>query len=287
MARIQSHPAGLIAAGSISNSWLVRWRSLRRWLGPVLSFDNRVTTRTTTILRAGHPAEDFAAFCGVKLLIISVPDDRIAEAVAALLLQPIDWPNLNVVLCDSELDVTALQPLADRGAATASVSQFHEMDVERLLAEGHPRALALVRRYMEGSALRLVAVDPGAKALYLAALNMLGLSFPLLSASIELMRRAGFSSEMAIALCERTMHRTARSAKAGRKGLSGYLARGRRADLEHHLRAMETVNPQIRDFYVESSIHALELLAVNQRLLAELRELRRPATPRAARAAAG
>jgi hypothetical protein len=287
MARTQSLPVGLIAAGSISNSWLVRWRSLRRWLGPVLSFDSRVTTRTTTILRAGHAAESFAAVGDVKLLILSVPDDRLAETVAALLEQPVDLAQLNVVLCDSELDVVALRPLAERGAATATVSQFHEMDVERLLAEGHPRALALVRRYLEGSALRLVEVEPGAKALYLAAMSMLGLSFPLLAASIDLMRRAGFSSEMAVALCERTLHRTARSAKAGRKGLAGHLVRGRRADVEHHLRAMELASPPIRDFYLDGSIQALELLAVNHTLLAELRELRRATAPRAARAAAG
>jgi hypothetical protein len=287
MARIQSLPVGLIAAGSISDSWLVRWRSLRRWLGPVFSFDSRVTTRTTTILRAGQAAEGLAAFGGVKLLMLSLPDSRMAETVGTLLQQPVDWAQLNVVLCDSEQDVAALQPLAERGAATATISQFHEMDVERLLAEGHPRALALVRRYLEGSALRLIEVEPGAKALYLAAISMLGLSFPLLAASIDLMRRAGFSSEMAVGLCERTLHRTARSAKAGRKGLSGYLARGRRADVEHHVRAMERASPLIRNFYLESSIQALELFAVNQALLAELRELRRGAAPRAARAVAG
>ena len=266
---------------------MVRWRSLRRWLGPVLSFDNRVATRTTTILRAGHPVEDFAAFCSVKLLIISLPDQRLAETLTALLAQPVDWPHVSVVLCDSELDVTALEPLARQGAATATLSQFHEMDVERLLAEGQPRALALVRRYLEGSALRLVEVDPGAKALYLAAMHMLGLSFPLLSASLDLMRKAGFSSEMSIALAERTIHRTARGAKAGRKGLSGHLARGRVADVQHHLSAMEAVNPLIKDFYIESSIQALQLLAVNQQLMRELRELRRTPVPLAARAAAG
>ena len=277
MDKVQSLPAGLIVAGSISNSWMVRWRSLRRWLGPVLSFDQRVSTRATTILRAGHPASDFSAFCPVKLIVISVPDERLPETLAALLAQPIDWPSLHVVLCDSQLDVAALQPFADRGAATATVCQFHEMDVERLLAEGHPRALNLMRRYLEGSALRLVEVDPGAKPLYLAAINMLGLSFPLLAASIELMRRAGFSSEMAIGVAERTVHRTTRSAKSGKKGLSGHLASGRRSGIEQHLRAMESVSPQLKAFYVECSIQALQLLSVNRQLMEEMRELRQPA----------
>jgi predicted short-subunit dehydrogenase-like oxidoreductase (DUF2520 family) len=269
-------PAGLIAAGSISNSWMVRWRSLRRWLGPVLSFDTRVTARATSILRAGTPADDFSAHPHLKMVIISVPDERLPETIDGLLTQPLDWPNLNVVLCDSELDVRSLERLTDRGAATATVCQFHEMDVERLLAEGHPRALTLMRKYLEGCSLRLLEVDPGAKPLYLAALNMLGLSFPLLAASIELMRRAGFSNEMAVGVTERTVHRTTRSAKSGKKGLSGHLVRGRRAAIEHHLQALESVNPQLKDFYVESSIQALKLLSVNQPLMEELNALRQP-----------
>lgn len=273
---LATQPAGLIAAGSISNSWMVRWRSLRRWLGPVLSFDTRVSTRATSILRAGRPAEDFQAFQHVRMVLISVPDERLDETLDGLLAQPIDWPNVNVVLCDSERDVRALERLTALGAATATVCQFHEMDVERLLAEGHSRALAMMRRFLEGSTLRLYEVDPGAKPLYLAAMNMLGLSFPVLAASIELMRRAGFSNEMAIGLAERTVHRTTRSAKSGKKGFSGHLARGRRAALEPHLRALESVNPQLKEFYVESSFQALQLLSVNRQLMEELREMRQP-----------
>ena len=102
-------------------------------------------------------------------------------------------------------------------------------------------------------------------------------------ASMELMRRAGFSAEMASKLMERTLHRQAHSARAGRKGLSGPLAGGRRDAIEHHLRAMESASPQIKHYYVESAIQALEFLSVNPELREELLELRRP--PPQARAA--
>jgi len=256
---------------------MTRWRSLRRWLGPVLSFDNRVTARAAGILRAGYAVHDYSAFEQVRLLLISVPEDRLDEAIGGLLEREIRWERVTVVLCDSHADTRSLNRFRQAGASVATVCEFHEMDVKRLLAEGDNAALTLLKQCLEGSPLTLVEVSAEAKPLYLAALNLLSLTFPTFATAVDLMRRAGFSGEMATHITERTVHRSVRAARNGRKGLSGTLATGRRKDIEHHLNALESVDPWLKEFYVEAALLGLEAMRANPKLAGELRKSRRTA----------
>src|SRR5437660_9487619 len=90
---------GLIAAGKLTDSPLVRMWALRERLGPVKASSMRVASRIANSLRAGHPVGDYEKFEGCGLILISVPDALLPKIVAELSTQPLTWADKTLVLC--------------------------------------------------------------------------------------------------------------------------------------------------------------------------------------------
>src|SRR5437763_16682721 len=99
---------GLIGAGKITDSPLVRMWALRERLGPVKAPSVRVASRISNSLRAGHPVVDYQEFDDCALILISIPDSLVPKIVAELLPQPLTWCNKAVVLCSPLLGTNDL-----------------------------------------------------------------------------------------------------------------------------------------------------------------------------------
>lgn len=218
MAKAPRFPVGLIASGRISSTWLLRWRSLRRLLGPVLSFAPRVSARATTILRAGYPVENFSELKGIRVLLISVPDERLAEMVRRLAVEPLPWRTMEIVLCDSAADLDILRPLAAQGAKLAALTPLDRDLPGRLLAEGDEEVIAGLRKMIDDPQLELMDAPPGARRYHTAAESLLEFYAPVLVASLELLRRAGVPVTQYSAVVERRALRVARTyARTGKR----------------------------------------------------------------------
>ncbi|MGB9605106.1 MAG: hypothetical protein ACPL88_04420, partial [Bryobacteraceae bacterium] len=135
---------GLVAAGRLSRSLVTRLPGLPERLGPVLAPSSRLASRLVNLLRAGHPVERYEELEDVQMLLVAVPDEMTAQVANDLARSVSDWRGKVVVLCESRHDCTALQLLADRGAATASLTPIPGLN-DRYLVEGDRRAVREAR----------------------------------------------------------------------------------------------------------------------------------------------
>ena len=177
----------------------------------------------------------------------SVAGTRGDALLVRLAAAPVDWRRKAVVLCDVAQDRAALAPLADRGAATASLAPLEGFDAKRLLVEGDPAALAALRRLLAHGDVKLVELRGQSKAAYLAGIRFLtSFSAPLLAAASDCLRLSGLSSRVAAKVVERLSQRTLRThLKGGKRSAAGPLAR--------ELDALQRISPWLAASYASAS----------------------------------
>jgi predicted short-subunit dehydrogenase-like oxidoreductase (DUF2520 family) len=247
---------GLIGAGSLTDSPLTRFWSLPERLGPVKSASYRVASRIANMLQAGHPVKDYAEFETCVLILVSVPEETVAQVVSEMLSAGISWRGKAVVLCSTWLDSSALRDLAAHGASVGSISLIPGFDGLWYLVEGDSLAVRESKRLVEHRNRRTVAIERPLKPFYLAALTSTGsLLFALLRCAFESLHHAGIPPGFSATLLERQTSRTLRA----------FLKGGRRAyplprELPRQLRALSAASPELAQYLEQSCRLASRLM---------------------------
>lgn len=278
----------LMAAGRMTESWIARADYLGRQIRYIYSIDVRFATRWSRSLKTGSPAETWRGLEECDALFVRVPDERLDDVLHSLRRSMIQARGRHLILCDSTFNSKALDLLRPFGFRVASLTWLDGFEDRRFLAEGDPAALKFLRRIFHTNHRRLHEVSTPSRELFLAALDLAHLTFPLLAASHELLRRVDVSAEQALQITERIAMRNSRGfAKAGKKGWNGPAFQG----------SIDEVAKRVAKVRQSNSAHA-NLLAENVRLskaflsgagpelIPDLSSRVRVAPPRAAAAAA-
>ena len=255
----------LVGGGKLSSSPLARFWLLSKSLGPVKASSYRLASRIANTLRSGHPVKDYSEFETCSLVLISVPDDALPDAISGLGKAGISWNGKSVVLCSDWRGSQELHEFAASGASIASITTIPGFNDLRYLVEGDKPAIQELKRLVENRERRCVAIERELKPLYLTALTCTGsLLFPLVMTASEALRRAGVAPAFSISILEKQLNR----------GLRAYARGGRRAymppsELVSQLGALWDADPALAR-YVEQSY----------RLTQQLLEKPRPVRPR-------
>lgn len=210
--------AGLIGAGGVNRSFLGRMPAFLEQLGPVKGSSLKVSRRIANGLRAGFGVNAYGALEPCNFIWICVPD-RLLDGVAAQLALSLPLAGKTVILCDVLRDSLWPSPLRTAGARLATLNCIPESLERKFVAEGHPLALAELRKLLARDRRRLLEIRPAAKPLYLAGVHLAShLLLPWIAGAAESLRAAGFPRSEAVSAVEALGERTLRAyAKAGDK----------------------------------------------------------------------
>ncbi len=251
-----ARPVALIGSGKLTDAPVTRLLRLSSRLGPVLSPSYRVASRLANSLRAGHPVKDYAEFDDCGLVVISVPDERLAQMVAELASAGINWHGKVVVVCSTWLGSCELETLAACGASVGSISPIPGFEDSWYLVEGDHVAVRETKRLLERGGRRLVTIERHRKSFYLASLTCTGsLVFASIVAASEVLRHAGVTQVEAAEMMDKQCQRSLRSyLKAGRKGFPGV------HEIAKQLSALAKADPELAHYVEQSSRLAVRLV---------------------------
>jgi hypothetical protein len=240
--------AGLVSAGGVGHSFIVRMPRLLRTIGPVKATSFRVARRITNSLRTGHPVEDYAALNAAGLIWIALPEAAL-DRVLRELCSGASLDEKMVVLCGATRDSLHSGPLTQSAARIATLDAIGE---ERtLIAEGHSAVVRELRRLAAAEGRKFIAIRPASKPLYLAGVHLAShLLLPYFGAAVEILRDAGFSRPEATQVAEGLGARALRAyAKAGRKAWSGAIEFDLRQSLSRDLAAIHVAGTRCAALY--------------------------------------
>jgi len=248
---------GLVSAGGISESFLLRMPALLRSLGPVKAGSLQVARRVANSLRAGFGVADYAALDSCNPVWLAVPDEMLEDVVRELAEQT----RLNgkmVVLCESARDSFWLAPLLG-GARVATLNLAEESDERVLIAEGHPDVIRELSRLAAEEKRKLITLRPGSKAMYLAGKHLARyLLLPWIAAAVESLRAAGFSRAEAMRTVGEMGERSLRGyGKAGRRAWSPVVPSALRSALDGNVESVRALDPGLAALYEAGIGHAL------------------------------
>lgn len=214
---------GLVCAGGIRDEWLVRTPVVLDALRKVKAPSLAAASRAAREARAGVPVASVENLADCSIILIAVPARSAAAALLELLDSRIAWQGKLVWAVGSPFDIEEWQPLADRGAAIATVDQIFAQP-DHLLLQGDAQALHRIRPMLPPNAIQH-EVAPGSKAVFLAGLTFAAsLVIPALAAGIDCFDRIGLSKTQSLALVSLAQERAARSfMRVGKKNWSGPL----------------------------------------------------------------
>lgn len=261
-----------MAAGRMTESWIARADFFKPQIRYIYSLDVRFATRWSRSLKTGSPAEAWAGLDECEALFICVPDDRLDDVLHSLKRSLWQARQRPVVLCDSALDSRALAMLTPFGISPASLNWLEGFEDRRFVAEGSPVAMKYLRRMFGGSQAKLHEVPADSRGLFLAALDLAHLTFPLLAASYEVLRQMQVSPEQALLITERIAVRNARSfAKAGKKAWLGPTFQGEPDEILNRIKDLRSRDSLYADLLLENAKLALAFLGHDPGALAGLR----------------
>lgn len=210
---------GLIGAGKLTDSPLLRLWAWRERLGPVKAPSVRVASRMSNSLRAGYPVGDYDEFETCGLILISVPDPLLPGIVGELSIAPLTWAKKVVVVCSPLMGARELDPLAQAGASAGSVCSIPGSENRWLLLEGDAFVDSSMRQVIDQGAIRVTRIPPSCKPLYLTALALTGSNFmPMLMQASDALRKAGVPARESAAIVEKNVEQCLRSHfRVGRK----------------------------------------------------------------------
>jgi predicted short-subunit dehydrogenase-like oxidoreductase (DUF2520 family) len=249
---------GLIAAGSVNQTFLVRMTGVLSQIGPVKAASFRVARRIANTLRSGTAVESYADMALCDLVWIAVPDaelDRVSHdfASATPLVGRI------VVVCASTRDSFWPVPLLNAGARIVTLNCVEESNEQLFVGEGDPAAVRELRRVMTAEKRKLIELRAASKALYFSGVNLAThLLLPWIAASVESLRDAGMSRGEATHVASALGGRALRAyAKAGVKAWSPAAANLLRLSIAHDLDSIRSTDPKLAAIYASGVDQAL------------------------------
>jgi len=209
---------GLVGAGGVSQSFVARMPAFLEQLGPIKGSSLKVSRRIANGLRAGFGVDDYGTLAPCDLIWICAPENLV-DVLASQLASAIPLAGKVVVLCDVLRDSLWPNPLRMAGARIATLSCLPESLEQKFVAEGHPQALAELRKLLARDRRRLIEIRPATKPLYLAGVHLAShLLLPWIAGATESLRAAGFARSEAVSAVEALGERTLRAyGKAGDK----------------------------------------------------------------------
>jgi len=250
--------AGLISAGGVAQSFLVRLPLLLAGVGPVKAASFRVARRISNTLHAGHAVDRYSDLKNCPLIWVGVPDaalDRLTRDLAA----QVDLEGKMIVLCGSVFDSLRPGPLRAAGARIATLNVM-DGGSGAFIAEGHLAVMRELRRLAIAHKRKLIEIPPAAKCLYLAGVHLAThLVLPWMGAALESFRAAGFTRAQAAQVAERLGRRALRAyGKAGRKAWSPAVSAELRTALDRDFDAIRAADPRLAALYSSGIAQALE-----------------------------
>jgi len=240
---------GMVCAGAVSRTTAGTHPRILQHLGPVKAASLRVASRAVNAIRAGTPVSTYQELGAVSVILISAPDAEIEALVAEFANSGLRWKQKTVLLADSQFDSAVLSRVAEAGSATGSFNVLPEFQNRKFLVEGDPSAVRAMRRLLESGACRPIAIRPGSKSEYFAAVHFLELSLlSLLMAGSKALRGSGFRPGEEQAVLESAAATTVRNfLKAGHSALPNLDV----GMVDCHLRSLFHVNRELAEYYTD------------------------------------
>jgi hypothetical protein len=246
--------AGLVGAGGASRSFLARMPALLARLGPVKGASFQVSRRIANGLHAGFGVPSYQALQGCDLIWIAVPEDAL-DAVTQELAAEIRLAGKMVVLCDALRDSLWPSAMRTAGARLASLNCVPASKERTFAAEGHPTAIAELRRLLAMDGRKLIPLRAASKPLYLSGVY-LGVHslLPWIAGAVESLRAAGFPRAEAVRTVQALGTRALRAyAKAGDKAWNPAAAENLNSAIERDLEALRLTDPRLALLYSDGA----------------------------------
>jgi hypothetical protein len=245
--------AGLVGAGGVSRSFLARMPALLARLGPVKGGSFQVSRRIANGLHAGFGVPSYRALQECELIWIAVPEDTLAS-VAQELAAEIRFAGKVVILCDALRDSFWPSALRTAGARLASLNCVPASKERTFAAEGHPAAIAELRRLLAMDGRKLIPLRTASKPLYLSGVYLGAHSLlPWIAGAVESLRAAGFPRAEAMRCVQAQGARALRAYnKAGDKAWSRAAAENLHHAIERDLDAIRLTDPRLARLYSDS-----------------------------------
>ena len=200
----------LVGAGAVVRSLIGRMHSRAHTLGPVAAVSLRVASRIANSLHAGTAVGSPKEIDGTRVVLFHAPPEQALVLVDFLSDAAIRWRGKSLILCDSELPLTAIRMLQQSGAAIASVKSLPAINSAVIEGHGEPGATAAARRVVLDAGLLPIQVAPGGGILLGAAVTLCtGALSPVIERAAVLLRAAGLRDSEAAQLAARMVGQTA------------------------------------------------------------------------------
>jgi predicted short-subunit dehydrogenase-like oxidoreductase (DUF2520 family) len=265
---VKGPKTGLIAEGSVSQSWVSRLPGLRRNLGPVMGLSLRNASRVVNMIKCGVATDSCAEMRKCELILICVPDAELAKWVDNITASFDSCPKVGFVCCSEKSDSGALEKVRELGASVGSLSEMEGFSGKRYLYEGDNIVLHRLRRLIEedGTA-RIVEMGQKKRAVYAAGLSFAsGMTFPMISAAVDTMRAAGLDGKVAESAVEAAVTGAVRAyLRAGRRGWAGPVAKADRDELKRQYDALFEVDEDLAEMYLKIALDYLVEVAARPR----------------------
>lgn len=255
-------PAGLVGAGGVNQSFLARMPALLAQLGPVKGSSLKVSRRIANGLRTGCGVTDYLALAPCSLIWMYAPEttlDRLASELASA----VPLVGKIVILCDTLRDSLRPSPLRMAGARVATLNCIPESRERRFVGEGHPAALAEVRKLLTRDRRKLIELRPATKPLYLAGAYWGSqLLMPWIAGAVESLRSAGFPRAEAVSVVEALGSRALKAySKAGDKAWDRSAAERLHRGIARDLEALRLSDSRLAALFSDGSDRMLRFFA--------------------------
>jgi predicted short-subunit dehydrogenase-like oxidoreductase (DUF2520 family) len=242
-------------------------------IAAVADINLEAAVETQHIIGQGSATEDIVqAAENADVVLLTPRDEALKACTAKLSSSPIIWQGKIVLHCSGHYPTRILQPLAGKGADTASCHPVQTFADKKPSAgifsgiyfglEGSGRALDWARDMilrLEGKEFLLREED---KALYHTACSLASNGLvAVLDAAVAAAQKAGLDEPAAIEIFFPLIQKTLQNVKkiGIAKALSGPVMRGDLTTVEDHLSALEAF-PGLRNTYRALAAQALEIV---------------------------
>ncbi|MCK9506498.1 MAG: DUF2520 domain-containing protein [Porticoccaceae bacterium] len=228
-------------------------------------------------LGQGSATDNLASLAPANVWLIAVADDAIAPMVRQLAeLDHLHWDNSIVFHCSGIHSSSLLQPLAEKGAATASLHPIHsfanpadsiaQFQGTYCTAEGDPDAVDSLTAMFAALGAITVAINSDRKALYHAATAVASNHLvALIANSLEMLNRSGVEPSIAALMLKPLILGSAGNAltTSPQTALTGPIQRGDSDSVRKHLGAIENYCPELLIPYRVMARETLKLATAN------------------------
>lgn len=244
----------LLTAGSITHNPVSRYPGIVKLIGPVKAPTFREASRAVNAMKGGTAVRSIEEMPSSSLFLLSAPERYIPKLVRDMVDAVPDWRGRDVALCSGALDSRDLEPLARRGAQTASITPLELFDRPVFLVEGHPHAVQRSRSVLTATRGRVLDICLQGLPLFTTASYLTSLILlPLLEAATGSLRQAGIPLADAQKMVERMVSRTVRNhVKSGSKTWRVPPHGAARLRLERQIAALAGTGARLDAFYQDS-----------------------------------